>query len=995
MRTVILLALCLSLAAASAFALTVDSADVTAGGRQGDAFRIRGRFAGASIANAETVVVAIDRAVLRLPASAFTRRRNVLTHRGGNGAGRLSLLRLDLRKGRFLVTARGWPIAALSSPFPLALGDDCRMLALQARGKRPATRRRGRVRLGVVTPRGGDACGRLPVPRTMPVSIPAGTATAVTFTVDVAPDPGIDLASLRIVRADGPGDPLCTLAPQAGPFPNRLACTATVGEPEPTVLRLALEGTVGGATAVSPGLTLPVVGPFTADVAATIAGASAQVEQAWREAEQRLGDSLAARLEAIRTILTVPGILAASLGPDGRDIVLRYVTGWMGLLVLNRPPPPDEATPPLGASSRARPAPRTPTPRGIFRSCDDGSGSGAMCCTPDRRSLLEGRNVLVWNPGFFEAGRDDAVVIASTLREHACLGFQVTTIAGPAANVDSVHEFPKYATLVISSHAGVDEQGRVHLATGENVNDPGNLVRHQADADRGLLGVAMFGEFSRSIRVAPKPAVFTVTEDYFTHKPVGGRFPENAIVYASACYSTAGAMPAVFTGAFGAGAYYGFDRSVSQRWTTEQVAPQLFDGLLRHLRTTKRAFDEVSPKVDPFPIAERDPVLDKVILFYYGALFQRFGRDDIAYVDAPKLSPESPRLTGGQQQTLTVEVDGKGTCELTHHWHNQAEHGHLDGGDDVEGTRTEMTYQAVARPEGGSDGVGAEVLPPDSEEPIGVACNDVTVVAACGDGVRQETEVCDREDATACPARCRPDCTCEPEPAAIVVEVEGLAPGVAWQIREPDRAEPRIACPPNCSYGNPGGPHGITQLRVFPVDDPRTGDPPYDVVAFTGCSGTTALPAPGASCFLAGDEPRVVVTLQYRPIIAVTFGGEAGQAPVVSGNPTQPLTGQATGFACGATQPRVQSCARHFPVGSGVALQTSSDDPPTAGFAIELVSWDGPCAGQGIGPGVNRCFFVMGSADTCITATFRKPPRFGGITATPYSGPTCPTGPAP
>src|SRR5262249_29324442 len=52
---------------------------------------------------------------------------------------------------------------------------------------------------------------------------------------------------------------------------------------------------------------------------------------------------------------------------------------------------------------------------------------------------------------------------------------------------------------------------------------------------------------------------------------------------------------------------------------------------------------------------------------------------------------------------------------------------------------------------------------------VGDAC---TGLASCGDGIRQQTESCDKNDDTECPGRCQPDCTCActpvTDPGAVV-----------------------------------------------------------------------------------------------------------------------------------------------------------------------------------------------------------------------------------
>jgi len=235
-------------------------------------------------------------------------------------------------------------------------------------------------------------------------------------------------------------------------------------------------------------------------------------------------------------------------------------------------------------------------------------------------------------------------------------------------------------------------------------------------------------------------------------------------------------------------------------------------------------------------------------------------------------------------------------------------------------------------------------------------------------------------------------CNEPPPPPGLAVEIRGLPAGIDWRIEEdlPPEGGPRISCPPTCFYASPNGPHGITRLRAYPTEDPRTGDFPFDIESMEGCRGTSALPASnGGFCSLEGGESRVVVNLRYRPILAVVFAGEAGVNPTLSGNPVDGFPTDAVGFACRPGN-ETRLCARHYTPGGPVRLQTSSRN---GSYNTDLVSWDGPCSGQGLGPGPNVCSFTMLPVDTCITATYQKSPGTLGPPHAISSAP-CPTGSA-
>jgi hypothetical protein len=732
---------------ASAAALTVDSFRID-GGPRGDRFRVTGRFTGVAFEGAAGVELVLDRAVVRLPIDAFRKRKRLLTHRGGKGPGRVASLRLDLRRGRFDLSGDGWAFGTVASPVAVSLGNlttaDCGMAVLDARGRRKASRtKRAARRLALVRAAGAPTCGGLGRPRSRPVAVTVGEPTPVEVEVDVAPGSGVDPATLRLFRTEARGATLCTLAPRGA---DRFGCTITVSEPAATVLSLAVDARAGGARVLSPGYALPVVPPPGEADVQTIQAANAESTRLWSAAHARLGDTLAARMETIRALAAVPGILTAELSPTGTDVLVRYTSGWQGALILNRLG--EEGPAPLvrprasgrPSSTRAAPASRAapaarPHRRGLFRSC---GGADGICCTlAPTRSVLEARDVLVWVPGFFRPEHEDSTVVRQKFQEHSCLGHQLTSITGRNADVASIPQLLGHSTVAMSTHGVVNQQDRVAFCTGERI-DGNTAAKHRDLLKKGLLGVGFGPAVGNSEYVC-------VSADYLNE--LSGRFPAHSIVYASYCFSAYKNTPGTFR-AQGAGTYYGFDRVVHGGYTHDVVAPQLFDGLLKHLRTTERAYAAVSPKVD---------------YLLNGALFLFQGEPDTAYVGLPGLSPKTPSVDAGEKVMFEADVQGEGSCNFRRHWKNDGEHGDLEGGNDVENGNEEIGYTAKTDTKDGVDPVGVEVLPPDSDEPLGVACGEVIVNVECGDGFRQGLEECDGADDAACPGKCNAGCGCDSE----------------------------------------------------------------------------------------------------------------------------------------------------------------------------------------------------------------------------------------
>lgn len=238
--------------------------------------------------------------------------------------------------------------------------------------------------------------------------------------------------------------------------------------------------------------------------------------------------------------------------------------------------------------------------------------------------------------------------------------------------------------------------------------------------------------------------------------------------------------------------------------------------------------------------------------------------------------------------------------------------------------------------------------------------------------------------------------------ATVIVNLPGDAPLRLVDDPQPPTGGPRISCPPTCTYSSDGPSIGIINLRVTQDPDPRTNDPPYDILTADGCvGGEGSLPNVQFSCRLP-DEGNATIsfTTRYRPVIAVTSGGTiGGMSPnlfVVGGPGPDYMGGDASSFSCDflvgenltpeEQAARVRSCARHLSVDQPVFVQ-APDVPP----ASALVSASAPCALGPVEGNAQRCDFTL-TEDTCISVLYlnETPPGFPERT---ISGPDCPSGP--
>jgi hypothetical protein len=704
-------------------ALVLDAATVTVRPARTDGFQLKGRLGPTSLDGATAITVALGPFRMQVPLDRTKRKKQVVTFKDTAPGARISRLRLDLRRGKFLVVGDEWVLANLPNPLDVSvgtdLGADCRTVRLEnPKARRP--RKRPPSVTGFVLGKNADAgaCGALTAPRPRPVAVTAGTPTSVLFEVDAV---NVDPGSVQLVRLDAAGrvagEPLCTMAPD-GP---RFACTATIGEASPGDLTLFVRGTAGGAPVASTGFVLPIVPPRSAADAQMLAQADAAVIQARDAALAQLGDTLAARMALLRALAAVPGISGAALSPNGVDVVYRYANGWLGGLILNRglgtTPAPSVATR-RAATVAASPAVAglRPSPRVLFRTC--GGSEGVCCQAKDRREAQLARKVLVWDAGYFGPGRDDAPVVAAKFAEWQCLGHDVTTLFGPAATVQSVKQFTSAATLVISTHGVVNRYGRVMFATGETISDIRDEIHHD-DMVFGLVG---------RYPMTDTVGIYTVSEDFVRLLP--GSFPERAIVYASYCYSGYKDALAAYVSK-GAGVAFGYDWKVHDTYAID-VATQLFDGLLGGFKTAGDAYDAVDPKIDPTPLTgslpgrERDTWLE----FTVPAYFVYEGNQRIAYVAQPDITPDASTVGPGESATLTASAEGSGTCELKYHWYTDGTAGDLTGDtgtNDFESTEPTATYTAHEEPAANDDAVAVELSSPQSDG-IGTSCAEANVV---------------------------------------------------------------------------------------------------------------------------------------------------------------------------------------------------------------------------------------------------------------------------
>lgn len=790
-------------AAAPAAALTIKSATVTSHPTKGDGFKVKGELGpldALDLDAAAGVVFELDGAVAGFRTAELKRSRTRLTYKGPRASPGIAQLVLDLKRRRFGAKGTGLLLPGIPGPLTLRLAADgasaCAVLPLERAGKppkKPPTRpKTTRYRLPRKHP--GLPClldGRASA---HPPAVVVDAPTSVRFEAVLAPAlvPDGGAVRVRAVDASGlPGDPpVCTLADDGGPASGDLvagdglrACAAIIAGAALGDLAFVLEATAGGTPLTSPPLTLPVVPPLTDDAVAAAFAAQDAARAIWDAEEAALGDSLNARLEAIRQIALLPDVAEAGLSPNGLDVFIRFTSGVTGGLMLSArfgdDEPPGEApggergdgttAVDAGAPATAARAPAAGEIAGVpatpatadasgataaraapfGAALPQGTGGGSGACPPaDERTLIGNRKALILKTSYF--GASDDWPTAQAALAGSCLPLDVTVQdLTPSAIVGAA----AYSTLFLSTHGYLDRDGAIVIvtdltATAEQAQAAGE--HHEAFGQHDLFVIGLPASI-----VGGNRNVWVMRPAYL--RRIAGSF-DDGLVHASHCYGAHGPAEAAAFRAKGARTFFGFDGLVSYgfaRLVTGSVLPDLAERLLETGDAFARAV-----KIDPTPVIR--PPIGKGIarVPQAGATFHMFGDAHLAYVGDPTIMPETTTIMSGESADFTVEVEGKNDCELVNRWGSGTSAGQI--ADTEETTETTATYQAGGGT--GEDNVSVLVRAPGDDTPsFGVACASVEVTG-CGDLETGPGEECDGPDDAACPGQCLPDCTCSHDP---------------------------------------------------------------------------------------------------------------------------------------------------------------------------------------------------------------------------------------
>ena len=264
--------------------------------------------------------------------------------------------------------------------------------------------------------------------------------------------------------------------------------------------------------------------------------------QSWQTFLQ-FGDTAYARVQtlaALRSLLAPPvGLTGQPLGLslDGLSIYVRsdsglpVVLGLDDLVEMLPGLPPASPTPAAQVAAHPaafrlgnRMAKRQATGRTSSPQIPSATAGAPLSCGDFPRDIVNSNQVLVWSPGdIFGFLTYRAIVLK--LQDSKCPKFQVAGFWGTDANVESLRQFPNYATIIMNSHGFMDYV-RVALMTGE-ISSPTIM---DLNTVLGIEGTGCVAQGCYRIIYPNHPIIHPLN---------------HAIIYAGFCYSFDGPLGGV------------------------------------------------------------------------------------------------------------------------------------------------------------------------------------------------------------------------------------------------------------------------------------------------------------------------------------------------------------------------------------------------------------------------------------------------------------------
>jgi len=410
-----------------------------------------------------------------------------------------------------------------------------------------------------------------------PDSIFVNAPTVITFTVAVAPDPGLIENSVDLVMAGSGGAPATVIGSlyddgthgdavagdgiYTGQFPITQSTVGTIQLFASAAYTRALHRVDSNSVVVN------IFRHRTQADIQTLVLTQQHAQLLFEKIQQQSGDA-AAQAATIKYLLGQRGVNGAGLSSDGQTVWASYTDGLYGAIVAS----------PLGTQGAL--------PREIQARR---KGSVPSVCTAAARPA-DPETAFVSSPFYSSFAPDDASVVVANDLSGTCAG-QVSAFLDSNATLGQLYAVNQYSIIHLNTHGGI-LNGSVLLVTNEASNANSQRV-YEADLLSGKLITC--------------GTTFCVTPAFFGAIAGTAGFP-NSIVFASACETLGvnSVLNTTLSDAFlshGAAAFLGWNNSVTTTFNTS-VAEQLYSVLANmstpaQSRTIGIAFNSLPSWVDP------------------------------------------------------------------------------------------------------------------------------------------------------------------------------------------------------------------------------------------------------------------------------------------------------------------------------------------------------------------------------------------------------------
>lgn len=461
--------------------ITLSKASLRFNTQFSDKFALQGSYKEFDFPAADTVQLTIGPYTESIPAIKLASKPGKLVYQAPEVQSGVYSLVINTRKSTFSVKGRGVTLSGLLAPTAITIKagttEACRMMA-------PKIKRKAGDVLQSMTFKAGKNpqfdCVITSQPKATPNAVFLNKSASVLVVARILADAALDTNSVKLWRTNdllqpsgaslqnlldngkqGNGDDIAG----DGVYSNYLTVKESVVGA--SYYQVSADLVAGGQrrTVWSPAFALEVIPQLSQQEIETVRNDQEQAADIWSALADKLGETADARKQAAKAIKNLPGVKDAGVSSDGLTIWIDYVSGADGILLTELQP----ATGELAASSQSEVLATAHGAQTEMRVASSTKADAGAAASPTEPQDIGNNNVLFWeafsddyNPSF--NGQLDA-----TFKNAKCPLFKTTYIHDEACTVATVRNFPKYGTVIITSHGGV-KKGDVVFSTRQSVN---------------------------------------------------------------------------------------------------------------------------------------------------------------------------------------------------------------------------------------------------------------------------------------------------------------------------------------------------------------------------------------------------------------------------------------------------------------------------------------------------------------------------------------------